>query len=346
MRVLSFHHNRSLVPEGILLMKKPALLILLIFIVVGVAFYATTRSRPTETGITVSGTIEATTVELSFKAPGRVIQRFVDEGDRLTAGQTIARLESDDLAREVAARRAELDAQRAMVAELEAGYRKEDIAQGQAALERIRAEETRLRDDFTRQKNLYEREVIPRQAFDASRAGFDASQAAVREAEQRLKLLQTGPRPETISQARAKVRAAEQIVALAETRLGYTTLTAPQAGTVLAKNTEPGEQVAPGTPVVTIANLENVWVRAYINETDMGRVKLGQKAEVFSDTWKEKKYSGKVTYISPEAEFTPKNVQTEKERVKLVYRIKITLPNPQQELKPGMPVEAILEIKN
>ena len=319
-------------------------IILVMAIAGGVAYYVTTRSRPTATGIKVSGTVEATTVELSFKLPGRVVQRFVDEGDRVTAGQNIARLESDDLAREVATRRAELDAQKAGLAELETGYRKEDIGQAQASLDRVRADATRLRDDFARQKNLYEREVIPRQAFDASRAAFDSSQAAVREAEQRLKLLRTGPRPETINQARARVRAADQTLALAETRLGYTILTAPQAGTVLAKNTEPGEQVAPGTPVVTIANLDTVWVRAYINETDLGRVKLGQKTEITCDTWKEKTYPGRVTFISPEAEFTPKNIETGKERVRLVYRVKITLPNPHQELKPGMPVEAILRM--
>jgi HlyD family secretion protein len=327
-------------------MKKVALLLLVVAIIGGVVFLILRPSKQTGPGIRVSGTIEATTVELSFKAPGRVVQRFVDEGDRVTAGQVIARLESDDLAREVAARRAERDAQMAVLAELEAGYRKEDIAQAQAALDRVRAEETRLRDDFSRQKNLYEREVIPRQAFDASRAAFDAAQAAAREAEQRLKLLRAGPRPETIDQARAKVKATEQVLALAETRLGYTILTAPQAGSVLAKNTEPGEHVAPGTPIVTIANLENVWVRAYISETDLGRVKLGQKAEVTSDTWKGKTYPGRVTYISPEAEFTPKTVQTEKERVKLVYRIKITLPNLQQELKPGMPVDAVVDTVN
>jgi HlyD family secretion protein len=323
-------------------MKKAPLLLLAGAIVAGIAFVAVRTPHQTGPGIKLSGTIEATTVELGFKVPGRIAERLVDEGYRVTAGQTIARLESDDLAKEVAARTADRDALRAALAELEAGYRSEEVAQAQAALDRVRAEETRQQDDFVRQKNLFEREVIPRQRFDAALATLDASRATVREAEQRLKLLRTGPRPETISQARARLRAAEQLLALAGTRLGYTILTAPQAGTVLAKNVEPGELVAAGTPVVTIANLENVWVRAYISETDLGRVKLGQKAEVTSDTWKERKYPGRVTFISPEAEFTPKTVQTEKERVKLVYRIKITLPNPQQELKPGMPVDAVV----
>ncbi len=134
-------------------------------------------------------------------------------------------------------------------------------------------------------------------------------------------------------------------MAQANTRLGYTTLLSPVAGLVMAKNIEPGEQVAAGTPVVTVGELDSVWVRAYINETDLGRVKVGQKARVTTDTWPGKVYDGIVTFISTEAEFTPKNVQTEKERVKLVYRVKITIPNPNMELKPGMPADADILVK-
>ncbi len=325
-------------------MKKLAVVTLIILIAGGAGYYLSMKSSPSATGIRLSGTVEATTVELSFKLPGRILERLVDEGERVTRGQVIARLESDDLAREVAARQAERDGQRAALAELVAGYRKEEIGQGQALLDRVRAEERRLRDDFSRQQNLYEREVIPRQSFEASRAALESAQATVREGEERLKLLRNGPRPESISQARARLKGAEQGVALAESRLGYALLTAPQAGTVIARNSEPGEQVAPGTPVVTIANLENVWVRGYIDETDLGRVKLGQQATVTSDSWQGRSYAGKVSFISPEAEFTPKNIETERERVKLVYRIKITLPNPRQELKPGMPVVAVIRL--
>jgi len=120
-------------------------------------------------------------------------------------------------------------------------------------------------------------------------------------------------------------------------------LAAPLGGTVIAKHAEPGELLAVGSPVITVAKLDDVWVRAYIPETRLGRVKLGQKAIVTSDTWKGRSYQGTVTFIASEAEFTPRNVQTEAERVKLVYRIKITIPNPKQELKPGMPVDAVIE---
>ena len=132
-------------------------------------------------------------------------------------------------------------------------------------------------------------------------------------------------------------------MALAETRLGYAALTSPVAGIVLSKAVESGEYVFPGTPVVTIGNLAQVWIRAYINETDLGRVKVGQAARVTADTYPGKVYPGVVAFVSSEAEFTPKNVQTVKERVKLVYRIKIDVANPAMELKPGMPADAVIQ---
>ena len=130
---------------------------------------------------------------------------------------------------------------------------------------------------------------------------------------------------------------------MAETQLSYATVYSPLSGVVLSKNIEPGEYVAPGTAVVTVGDLVNVWLRGYIEETDWGRVKVGQRAWVTTDTCPDKKYEGRVSFIAQEAEFTPKNVQTQKERVKLVYRIKIDITNPNMELKPGMPADAVIE---
>ena len=325
--------------------KKHLIIIVVLGIVVSAAFYAALRLRKTVDGyIRVSGNIEVTSVELSFKIPGRVTERPVDEGEPVAAGEIVARLDPADLLQEAASRRAEAQAARAQVRELETGYRKEEIAQAEAALRRIEAEAERLRVDFGRQKNLYRKEVISARDFDASQAAYQSTQASVREARERLKLLRNGPRKETIEQARARLRSAEALQTLAETRLGYATLVSPVSGLILSKNIEPGEQVAVGTPVITIGILDEVWLRAYISETDLGRVKVGQKAAITTDSFPGKKYPGTITFISPEAEFTPKSVQTEKERVKLVYRIKITIPNQSQELKPGMPADAEIQL--
>jgi HlyD family secretion protein len=164
----------------------------------------------------------------------------------------------------------------------------------------------------------------------------------VREAEQRLKLLKAGPRPDAVRQARARVDGSTAGRALAETRLKQAVLTAPMNGLVLAKHAEPGEMLSAGTPVVTVARMDEVWLRGYVPEADVGRVSIGQRARVTADAWPGRVLEGRVSFIAGEAEFTPKNVQTEKERVKLVYRIKITLPNSKGELKPGMPVDAVI----
>jgi len=327
--------------------KKLIITILVLGIVVSAALYfALRRTKPDDGNIRVSGNIEVTSVEVSFKIPGRVTERPVDEGELVATGEIVARLEPADLLHEAASRRADVQAARAQLTELETGYRKEEISQAEAVLRRIEAEAKRLRIDFGRQQNLFKKEVISARDFDASRAAYESSQANVREARERLKMLRSGPRKETIDQARARLRSAEAIQALAETRLGYATLVSPARGLVLSKNIEPGEQVAVGTPVITIGMLDEVWLRAYISETDLGRVQVGQKATVTTDTFPDKKYQGTITFISPEAEFTPKSVQTEKERVKLVYRIKITIPNQKGELKPGMPADAEISIHN
>lgn len=328
------------------MMKKKAFIAVLLLSALAAAliYYWIARSPEDDGSIRVSGNIEVTTVELSFKVPGRVNKRLVDEGDTVSRGQMVAQLDSEDLVHEVARRQAELDAARAALAELDAGFRKEEIAQAEAALQRIKAEADRQSADYARQQELFRKEVISRRDFDTAKAAHEGTQASMREARQRLALLRNGPRKETIDQARALLRNAEAALALAETRLGYADLASTAGGLVLAKNIEPGEQVAPGTPVVTIGMLDSVWVRAYINETDLGRVTVGQPATVTTDTWPGKKYRGRVSFISSEAEFTPKNVQTQKERVKLVYRIKIVIANPNMELKPGMPADAVISV--
>jgi HlyD family secretion protein len=175
----------------------------------------------------------------------------------------------------------------------------------------------------------------------ARREQIQEAEEALAQAEAQKKLVDDGARPEVRTQARWKVKQAEKAVRLAELNLKeYAVLRAPFDGVVLAKHVERGEYVAPGTPVVTVGDMKHVWLRAYIEEQDLGRVKLGQRARVTTDSYQGSAYDGKVSFISQEAEFTPKNVQTPKERVKLVYRIKIDIDNPKMELKRGMPADA------
>jgi HlyD family secretion protein len=286
------------------------------------------------------------------------------------AEAALAELVAGSRPEEIAASAAMRDKAKEFLGELEAGSRPQEIAVAEATLARAQADLADAETNYKRVKELYEKQMAASQEYDTAKAHYDAAVAAVTEAleklklvkegprqeeiaqaraalaqaEQQYKLVQQGPRQEEIAQARAKVEQGKANLGLAQTRLGYTTLTAPFAGVVLSKNVEPGEFVAAGTPIVTIGDLVNVWLRAYVNETDLGRVKVGQNARVTTDTYPGKVYAGRVAFISSQAEFTPKNVQTAKERVKLVYRIKIDIDNPQMELKPGMPADAEIEV--
>ena len=299
-------------------------------------------AAPENGPIRLTGTVESTTVAVSFKVAGRLKERLADEGQQVKAGQIVARLEDEELKDERRLRTAEQAAAQAALADLQAGSRQEEIAAAAATLARLRAEADQVARDALRVETLFAKEVVARRDLDAARAARDAAAAAVREGEQRLQLTKAGPRPDAVRAAQARLDGAAASRSLAETRLSQSVLATPLAGTVLAKHAEPGELLAAGAPVLTVARLDELWVRAYLPETQLGRIKLGHKAIVTSDSWKGRKYQGTVSFIASEAEFTPRNVQTEAERVKLVYRIKITIANPQQELKPGMPVDVVI----
>ena len=170
------------------------------------------------------------------------------------------------------------------------------------------------------------------------------ARAAVHQSEASLARVRSGPRPETIDAARARVTAAREALALTRQQLADTELAAPTDGIVLSKSAESGTFLAPGMPVVTLGDLEHPWLRAYINETALGRVRLGQKVRVTTDAGTAPAAEGRLVFISSEAEFTPKTVQTFEERVKLMYRIKVDLPNPDHRFKPGMPADAVIEL--
>jgi HlyD family secretion protein len=303
------------------------------------------RAQPGDDGaIVVSGNIEVIDARLSFKIPGRIVERPVDEGDSLEAGRLVARLDTAELEEQVALRRAELSMVAAALAELEAGSRPQEIAAAAAALRSAEAERDRARLELRRQEELRATDAVSERELETNRAQARVAEARVAELEERLALVREGPRKEAIAQARSRADVARAALALAETQLANGTLVAPMAGVVLEKHAEPGEFVAAGAPVVSMADTSKVWLRAYVNESDLGKVHLGQSVDVRTDTFPGRSYTGTLAFISPEAEFTPKTVQTHKERVTLVYRIRIDLDNASGELKPGMAADATLAV--
>lgn len=295
--------------------------------------------------IKVSGNVEATEVAVSFRIPGRVTERLLDEGQSVKQGQVVARLDDSDLKEQVAERQAAVDAATAVLSELQRGFRPEEIAQGKANLEAAQAELAKRKADIERAKTLLQKEVISQREFDAANAAFLSAVSRKKDASEKLAVLKKGPRIEQIEAALARAHQAEKAFNLSKLQLDYATLHSPLSGMVLSKNIEPGEYVQPGTPVITEADLSSVYIRAYVEEPDMGRVKLGQSAVVTADGLPGKKFDGRVSFISSEAEFTPRTVQTKGERVKLVYRIKIDVANPDLALKPGMPADAVINGK-
>ena len=386
-------------------MKKKILIPVIGLIGLGVAgaviFHNTHQTAPGR--IVVSGNIELTEVNIGFKTAGRLIERTVDEGDPVRAGQIVARLDRDQLVRQreqsaaalasaqaqlaqaetavswqrdtlaadVAQRQADLEATEARLAELKNGSRPQEVQEAKAAVENAEAELVRARRDWDRAQTLYKNDDISTSQYDQFRNRFESADAIVKQSKERYALVVAGPRKEQIDAAakqversraalkvgeanslelkrrqqeiatrRAEVERARAQVALVDSQLADTIAASPVGGVVLTKSADVGEILAPGTTVVTVGDIDHPWLRGYINETDLGRVKLGSKVQVTTDSFPGKIYQGRVTFISSEAEFTPKQIQTKEERVKLVYRIKIEVENPQHELKLNMPADA------
>jgi len=301
------------------------------------------ENNQTEPGILrLSGHIEATETDLGFKVPGKIAAIHFEEGEEVQAGEVVAELESQDLRRELDAARARLAAARANLTKLEAGYRPQEVREAQAAVAQARADYDDKAKDYRRMQNLFERRVVPASSRDKAEAAYLMAQEGLRRAQENYDLLKAGYRQEDIDAARAELSQAQASLELAETRLGYATISSPVTGVVLARPMEPGQVAAVGATVLTLGDLDHAYFEGYIPETDLARVHYKQKAAVTTDTYPGKRYPAWVSYIASKAEFTPKSVETYKERITLVYRTKIRVENPQHELKPGMPAQAMI----
>ncbi len=387
----------------------PVLMIVAVFAAIALWRSGAFRGVPKDR-ILLSGNIELTEVDISFKTPGKIIELRVAEGDAVKRGQLLARLDPDQLIKsriaseaaitgansgltqlrtailyqkeaiggDLELRQAELRQAEARLSELLAGNRPQEIQQARAMVAEARTAHDQASRDWERAQTLYKNEDISTAQRDQFRARYDQTAAALRQAAERLALVEEGPRKEEIEIARAQVERAraalrlsraagldlrrrkEEIearradvdrsraqLAVLESQIGDTSAASPIDGVVLVKSAELGEVMAAGASVLKLGDMDRPWLRGYVKESDLGRVKLGQKARLRTDSYPGKDYWGRVSFIASEAEFTPKQIQTPEERVKLVYRIKIDVDNPHRELKSNMPVDAeiLLESK-
>jgi HlyD family secretion protein len=386
-------------------MKKWLIVILLVVVAAGAGVLYSRRgaSRDAQNRVVISGNIELTEVNIAFKTAGRLIERNVDEGDKVKKGQVIARLDRDQLAaqreREAAGeesavsqmaqaqtsldwqrntlaadleqKRADLASMEARLAELKNGARPQEKLDAKAAVEAAAAEVERAQRDWDRAQILYKNDDISTAQYDQFRTHLDSAKAVLNQSKEREALVLAGPRVEQINAQsalverargalkmaeanalemkrreqelntrRAEISRTKASLALVDSQLSDTIAISPVDGVVLVKSADVGEVLAPGTTVVTVGDIDHPWLRGYINETLLGRVKIGSQARITTDSYPSKVYPGRVTFIASEAEFTPKQIQTQQERVKLVYRIKIEADNPQHELKSNMPADA------
>ena len=391
--------------------KRLRIILALIILGVGGGFaYSTFQKSEDSSSLLVSGTIEATEIQLSFRVPGVLNKRLVDEGNTVSKGQLIAALDDSDQLIGLSGAKANIAYAQAVLAEMTAGSRPQeierakarvmqakaallelnngnrpqeigrahaDLARAQAAENAAEALLNQAKADFQRYKTLYQSKSVSKNKYDIYQTRFITSQnswkeavehissarevlslqqdgpriekihqaeAVLKMAQEEYSLIKAGPRTEEIDKAKARVQSAAANLKQAEQQLLYTKIHAPMAGVILSKSAEPGEYLNPALSVVTIGDIHHPWLRAYINEKNLGKIQLGQTVNVHTDSFPDKTYKGKISFINNKAEFTPKTVQTFEERVKLMFRIKISLENPEGELKPGMPANAVIEL--
>jgi len=336
------------------LKKKRMIVIAFVVLLLGVgAFVYYGQWKSTSGELFYSGTIESTNSELSFQVAGRVVQVLVDEGHAVKKDQVLAVLDASEYQAGVDQAKANLTRternlnQMKTVLEINSKTFPADVTRAQAGVSSARDIMVKAKQDKERYDQLYERRVVSQKEWESMRLNYDTARARLTDAEAVLNQAQSNLKRIDVAEreveaAGAQIQASKAVLDFAEIQLKRARLTAPYDGMIVSRNVEPGYVVSPARQVFTLSDLSFVKLKIFVGETEIGKVKPGQKVDVKVDTFPKKVYKGYVSYISPEGEFTPKIIQTHKERVKLVYLVQVTIPNPDLELKTGMPADAWL----
>jgi HlyD family secretion protein len=318
---------------------KRSLSLLVLTAAAAVGFGCLTQTA--STNIVAAGHVEATDIHISAKVSGRLVEAPFKEGDVVKAGDTVARLSTTDV--EIQVRQASADHAQA-AAELRlrlAGARQEDIAEVEAQIRATEADIAGAQLDLARMQGLLDRGSGTTKARDDAGTRRDILEARLAAQRQTLARLRSGSRPEEIEAARARVASLEARIAMFKQQIADAQVTSLSDGVLTSRVAEPGEQLQVGSPICVITQLTEAWLTVYVTDVDLARIRLGQEAVVKTDGGQTRK--GRLTYIASKAEFTPKNVQTRDERIKLVYRVKVGLDNADGFFKPGMPAEATFQ---
>lgn len=294
--------------------------------------------------IKASGTIEATNVTLSSKTAGEILEIYFDEGAKVNKGDTILKIDSENLQLQLQQASAMRESAEAQFQMLKNGSRKEDVQQAEAMYNQAELAFTQAQKDNDRMRKLLESNSITKKQFEDVQTKFEIVKSQFDAAKENLKKIKNIARPEELKRAEAALNQAIANENLIQKNINDCLIISPLNGFVVELFYEKGETVSPMSSLLKIANLEKLNLDIYINELELPKVKLNQNVDVFIDAYENKSFGGKVVYISPESEFTPKNIQTPDERTKLVYKVKIEIANPNFELKSGMPADAEIKL--
>jgi HlyD family secretion protein len=311
--------------------------------VLGARWFIKNKNNPSEAELKIYGNIDIRDANLAFNEQERIDRVFVEEGDRVKEGQVLARQQTHRLEAQIREVEAQIAAQNDVVKRFEAGTRWQEIEQARAEVAAAKATVWNSRLNFERIKETSGAGATSEQALDNARARLDVDQAQLNVKEKALNLALEGPRKEDVAAAKNTLEALNASLCLLKIRLSDMTLISPASGVIQNRNLEPGEMGSPDRPVVTLALTDPKWVRAYVPEPDLGRIKLGMTAKILSDSFPGQIFDGWVGFISPVAEFTPKTVETEDLRTKLVFEVRVFVHDSKDQLRLGMPVTVIVD---
>lgn len=323
--------------------KKIIISFLLVIVATSAAFFAWRWENVKQGGdesiaIVTYGNVDIRQVDLGFRVSGKLSRLLVEEGDSVRQGDLLAVLDGKPYEDDIALQEAELETARSNHNLLKSGYRTQEIEVARSAVAERRVKLKNLETELVRRKALLKDGVVAQQTYDDIRTQRDEAQARLKSAQKQLSMQVEGYRGEEIKKAYHQVESKMAQVEIARTHLEDTRLVAPSDGTVLVRVLEPGSIAGVGQTVITLSLSDPVWVRAYIAESSLGKIHPGMTAEVYTDTRPGQPYSGHIGFISPQAEFTPKNIETEELRTRLVYRFRVIVDNPDNGLRQGMPV--------
>lgn len=324
-------------------MNKSKIIVLIVILAIALGATGYKLYHRQAAGITATGTIEVTRADITSKVSGYITKMQLKEGDAVQAGQVVLQIARPDLTAQLLRDEAALTKAQIQLRDLEKGARSQELSQASAAVGSAQSVFEKAEADLTRYQTLYEQGAVATQQLDNARSSYEVAYQSLVSAKANLALVSEGNRPDTIEAQRVEVERNKAIVDTSHTQINDTVIRSPLDGLVLTKNFEDGEYVNAGTAIATIGNMKDCWVKIYVSSTQLGQIKVGQQTDVMIDSFPDKVFRGTIKEISQNAEFTPRQSITQRERANLVFAVKVQIDNAEDMLKPGMPADVVIK---